>query len=813
MYGSFCIFCWHGYDSNPKIIELLISSKYIKENDFISLGIFELELKSGKQIFPLDYSHIEDNNQIKDVKNIKYLKLIIKENYGNDDWTYINQIMLYDKSCQEVQKQLLKESHDNNKIIGKFKDLQISSDQKSKNSEDVFDYSNDESNINESKNNKNNTRSEENYLPINQSSYNEYLEKSINKNGKNKKNEININKKYEYDKKNKEINFNQINNDIFNENDVYNNDKIINNKNKIKYIKKNINEEPINKKSKIVNKKEKQLKQNILDSNNNRKKKYEEDEKYKKYYQNTSNNIENNYKRKNYIFGLSSNQVNNKIFPYTPNRVMGDKNNDFISNIDIQKRPYSPNITHFNIKKKDYNYKLNENKTKNFNNIKNIKEDEYDEVLKNNLKDLEKQINFLNLGLDITKENNNNINYINLNNNNSPLNNIEKKNYYTNIKNDNKNEINDLNKNLNNINLSKISYNNKSANNFYNKSIYSNSNNYSNINNYYKTNNYSNTNNLQISKVNHDNYFSNEKSPYKYNSPINYKKNNIENEGNSANNSFIEEQINNNINNINNIKNINNNIPSQYILKDLASNNTIDISHRISNLEKCVFDIKKEISSMSLVLSNLTSNNFFQNNFKEQIKQICEDYINEKMNTFENIKYNNNYKQNYNNDNHSLYSEFLNDENRQKTNFENNKKFEIEINKKIDQKLEYLGEEIKNHINNNLLKPSINQIENVMKQNIDEIKEKINEINKNNNINNNDNNNYIRDKNLKMLDSINNSDLMSKNTSKIRNEKYEEINRLGEKLYQKLKEKEEKLKLLKRETSKYLKENDINEND
>ena len=168
MYSSFCIFCWHGYDSNPKIIELLISSKYIKENDFISLGIFELELKAGKQIFPLDYSHIEDNNQIKDVKNIKYLKLIIKENYGNDDWTYINQIMLYDKSCQEVQKQLLKESNDNNKIIGKFKDLQISSDQKSKNSEDVFDYSNDESNINESKNNKNNTRSEENYLPINQ---------------------------------------------------------------------------------------------------------------------------------------------------------------------------------------------------------------------------------------------------------------------------------------------------------------------------------------------------------------------------------------------------------------------------------------------------------------------------------------------------------------------------------------------------------------------------------------------------------------------------------------------------------------------
>jgi hypothetical protein len=41
-------------------------------------------------------------------------------------------------------------------------------------------------------------------------------------------------------------------------------------------------------------------------------------------------------------------------------------------------------------------------------------------------------------------------------------------------------------------------------------------------------------------------------------------------------------------------------------------------------------------------------------------------------------------------------------------------------------------------------------------------------------------------------------------SSKLRNEKYEEINKLGEKLYQKLLEKEKKLKLLKKETSKFL---------
>ena len=88
-----------------------------------------------------------------------------------------------------------------------------------------------------------------------------------------------------------------------------------------------------------------------------------------------------------------------------------------------------------------------------------------------------------------------------------------------------------------------------------------------------------------------------------------------------------------------------------------------------------------------------------------------------------------------------------------------------------------------------------------MKKNIDEIKEKISDINRMNNIkhtknnNNNEYDNNINTKN-KLLESINSSDLMSKGTSKIRKEKYEEINRLGEKLYQKLCEKEQKLRLL-----------------
>ena len=75
-----------------------------------------MELKTGKQIFPLNDDNIKVSNLI---KNIKYIKIIIKENYGGDR-TYINQIMLYDKSCKEVNQFFLKESLENNKLNNNF---------------------------------------------------------------------------------------------------------------------------------------------------------------------------------------------------------------------------------------------------------------------------------------------------------------------------------------------------------------------------------------------------------------------------------------------------------------------------------------------------------------------------------------------------------------------------------------------------------------------------------------------------------------------------------------------------------------------
>ena len=253
--------------------------------------------------------------------------------------------------------------------------------------------------------------------------------------------------------------------------------------------------------------------------------------------------------------------------------------------------------------------------------------------------------------------------------------------------------------------------------------------------------------------------------------------------------------------------NFNNNLAKNPLF-GLTNNNTNDINRRIENLEKYVIDIKKDISSMSNILSNLSkNNNIFRNNFrdKEQAREEYNEYFSEKTNNDENYKNNIKYKNssnNNNNDNHSMYSEFLNDENRKKNINEIHKKYEIEINKKIDQKLQILGEEIKNQIYDKFISPSIEQIENIMKQNIEEIKDKLNEINYNNALNNISNNSFKKNK---LLQSRSTFDLSSRRNSKIKNEKYKEINRLAEKLYQKLNLKAQKIKLLKEETSKYLK--------
>ena len=115
------------------------------------------------------------------------------------------------------------------------------------------------------------------------------------------------------------------------------------------------------------------------------------------------------------------------------------------------------------------------------------------------------------------------------------------------------------------------------------------------------------------------------------------------------------------------------------------------------------------------------------------------------------------------------------------------KDLENQINQKIDEKLGSL----QNNIFDKYLKPTINKIGNSMNKYIDQIQLEVNNINDRQNINN--------------INTASKNELSSKlSTSKIRNQKFDEINKIGERLYNKLKEKEQKLKLLKQDKAKFL---------
>jgi hypothetical protein len=227
------------------------------------------------------------------------------------------------------------------------------------------------------------------------------------------------------------------------------------------------------------------------------------------------------------------------------------------------------------------------------------------------------------------------------------------------------------------------------------------------------------------------------------------------------------------------------------------SNNKKQIKQKLDYLEGNIIEIKKEISLISENLSFLSSKEFIFNNFKEYVIQICEEIYNEYLiNNFNNKDKNHSFISNNSNyDNNNQISQ-----NNNNINLTNNKNSGIfldnEINKKIDQKLGNL----KTNLFDKFLQPKINEIGESMKKNIEQLKSKVDTIGNNINI--------YKDKNIyeKTNSNSNEESLIYKSSSKIRNEKFDEINRIGEKLYNKLLEKEKKLKLLKQEKTKFLKE-------
>ena len=270
----------------------------------------------------------------------------------------------------------------------------------------------------------------------------------------------------------------------------------------------------------------------------------------------------------------------------------------------------------------------------------------------------------------------------------------------------------------------------------------------------------------------------------------------------------------NNINNLYNNTNNNNNYFTNYKNNnDSQYGNTYyrdrdeskEINERIDNLEKNIYEIKNEINNISSGIKLFLDKDYFLYNFKDSIKQICYDFFSEKINN-ENINQTRNENnENEEQDNSQDNSEFSESKNLQNNNNINEKgEIEEKINKKIDEKLDYLCNNLKNQIFEKYLQPSINEIESSMKQNIEDIKKKVDTLNysnenNTNDINTNNTNEYINGED--MVYSNYEGSIDKKNKQR---KKYEEINRLGEKLYDKLMEKEKKLKLLKQETTKLL---------
>jgi hypothetical protein len=218
---------------------------------------------------------------------------------------------------------------------------------------------------------------------------------------------------------------------------------------------------------------------------------------------------------------------------------------------------------------------------------------------------------------------------------------------------------------------------------------------------------------------------------------------------------------------------------------NMNKNKTILIKKKLDYLEGNILEIKKTLQEISEGFSFCISKEFIINNFKEQILSICEEIYNEYY-PYNNSKNNTNPNEEKNG-NESLMT------NSNYISQNENNKIEVELEKQINEKLEEKLGSLQNNIFDKYLKPTINKIGDSMKKNIEQIQLEVDNIDKQNI------NDISKEKEKEA------EDLSYKlSTSKIRNQKFDEINKIGERLYNKLLEKEKKLKLLKQEKAKFL---------
>ena len=337
-----------------------------------------------------------------------------------------------------------------------------------------------------------------------------------------------------------------------------------------------------------------------------------------------------------------------------------------------------------------------------------------------------------------------------------------------------------------------------------------NNNQYINGNN--QRNNYNNKANFENIEDNVSNISENKQRMYRTHQNINYNQRlnpnfpNLNNFKSNNNSSFLTEQNRNEMS-----INSNNNCTQRYSMITMNENyNNMkkqkinNIKQKLDYLEGNILEIKKNLQEISEGFSFCVSKEFIINNFREQILSICEEIYNEyypnnnyniNENDNDNDNANVNYAVNEQNGNESLMT---NSNYISQNDINNNNQLEKDLENQINQKLDEKLGTLQNNIFDKYLKPTINKIGDSMNKYIEQIQLEVDNINDKPNLNN--------------INTASKNDLGSKlSTSKISNQKFEEINKIGERLYNKLKEKEEKLKLLKQEKAKFL--NERNEDD
>ena len=786
---------------------MLISANYNssnKNNNFTSLGFFELEMRDGLQLFNIDYNILDDER----IKNkIKAIKLVIKNSFGGNK-TYINQIMFYENTIQEIKaydtiqsNKSIKSNNTFHKEMNLPEDLSNSQISLGENSQQI----NNENNININNNIKKirNTKVKKENIIINgnkmKKKHNiiDFISESNSKISE--RNILKKNKEKEEDIKVEENN----NNNIYNGNTSKNN-------NEEEYIENNNNNEEDNK---IISTSE-----GFQNSYMDIKSTSQKNEDQYLYSNNTNENDKRKIDNLNY-----NNKKVQKLEKILKQKIL--KNEGYKNYNTNQNRTQEYNMNNFPnftpiLKNNNNNYNYNINRRNNFDNQSNISEREsnYENAIENN------------------SERNNQIQkYFQIHTPDNYNYNMNRFDYLLNKKRPTTPNINEIyiNPNQNPKKLRNRTLQNFKKTNL-NKTEITNDDNKAYETLEYQLNDMEQ--HLQKMALNSDMIIPNNNNIMsRTNREQNYLDKNIKQNNNNNNNSLMSNNttsyLNEERNNINNINNINNNNyftnykinnESQYgnntFYKNREWDESANINERIDNLEKNIFEIKNELNNISSGIKLFLDKDYFLYNFKDIIKQICFDFFSEKMDNNNDNNENINQTRNENNENeegeNSKYnntefneSKNNNNENNDITRTEKAIEMEDKINKKIDEKLEYLCNNLKNQIYQKYLQPSINEIENSMKQNMEDIKKKVELIN----YSNDNNTNIINGEEI--ISTTNNNEETSLDKRNKQRKKYEEINRLGEKLYDKLMEKEKKLKLLKQETTKLLNgksmENDI----